>query len=127
MQQFMQRPKRLLLGLALTHFCLASAESAWADSKVYQEMLQSTGLVANMPSAPMRSGLINSAEAPGPHWPLATLLIGAVSVLLLLGIKERGLHHSTTGSAAPTMEVGKSAPPRTSINKEISDAANHDQ
>src|SRR5438132_4671699 len=41
----MQRPKRLLVGVALTLFCLASAESVRADSKVYQDVLHSTGLV----------------------------------------------------------------------------------
>jgi S1-C subfamily serine protease len=43
--QLMWRPKRLLLGVALTLFCLASAESVRADSKVYQDVLHSTGLV----------------------------------------------------------------------------------
>ena len=57
------------------------------------------------------AGALNSSEAPSPHWPLATLLIGAVSVLLLLGIKESGRRHSTNGSAAPTKEVRKSVPP----------------
>jgi hypothetical protein len=51
-------------------------------------------------------------SAPSAHWPLATLLIGGVSVLLLLGIKERVRCHSTNGSAATTTEVGKSAPPQ---------------
>ena len=45
MQRSMWRPKRLLLGVALPFFCLAFAESVWADSKVYQDMLHSTGLV----------------------------------------------------------------------------------
>src|SRR5262249_20066156 len=45
MQRFMRRPKRLLLGVALPLFCLASAESVRADSKVYQDVLLSTGLV----------------------------------------------------------------------------------
>ena len=45
MQRFRWRPKRLLLGVALPLFCLASAESARADSKVYQDVLHSTGLV----------------------------------------------------------------------------------
>jgi hypothetical protein len=44
-QRFMRRPKRVLLGVALTLFCLASAESVRADSKVYQDLLHSTGLV----------------------------------------------------------------------------------
>jgi hypothetical protein len=65
--------------------------------------------LANMPSAPLRSGLINSAEAPSPHWPLAMLLIGAVSVLLLLGIKERGRPHSTNGATESTTEVENGA------------------
>src|SRR6266404_5762694 len=43
-QRFIRHPKRLLLGATLTLFCLASAESARADSKVYQDMLHSTGL-----------------------------------------------------------------------------------
>ncbi len=45
MQPFMRRPKRLLLGVAHTLFCLAFAESVRADSKVYQNLLRSTGLV----------------------------------------------------------------------------------
>ena len=45
MQRFMRRPKRLLLGAALTLFCLAAAESVRADGKVYQDLLHSTGLV----------------------------------------------------------------------------------
>ena len=44
-QRSMRRPKRLLLGVALTLFCLASAESVRADSKVYQNLVRSTGLV----------------------------------------------------------------------------------
>jgi len=45
MQRFMRRPKHLLLGVALPLFCLASAASVRADSKVYQDVLHSTGLV----------------------------------------------------------------------------------
>src|SRR5262249_13446795 len=44
-QRFMWRPKRVPLGMALTLFCLGSAESVRADSKVYQDVLHSTGLV----------------------------------------------------------------------------------
>jgi hypothetical protein len=45
MQRFMWCPKPLLLGMAIPVFCLASAESVRADSKVYQDVLHSTGLV----------------------------------------------------------------------------------
>src|SRR5437899_2210363 len=45
MQRFMWRPKRALLGVAITLSCLAAAESVRADSKVYQDLLHSTGLV----------------------------------------------------------------------------------
>jgi S1-C subfamily serine protease len=44
-RQFMRRPKRVLLGMALTLLCLASAGSARADSKIYQDLLRSTGVV----------------------------------------------------------------------------------
>jgi len=44
-QRFMRRPKRVLLGVALTLLGLASAGSARADSKIYQDLLRSTGLV----------------------------------------------------------------------------------
>jgi S1-C subfamily serine protease len=45
MQRSIWRPKRLLLGVTFTLFCLACAESARADSKIYQDVLLSTGLV----------------------------------------------------------------------------------
>jgi S1-C subfamily serine protease len=45
MQRFMPRPKRLLLGVCPTLICLAMADSVRADSKVYQDMLLSTGVV----------------------------------------------------------------------------------
>jgi hypothetical protein len=89
-QRFMRRPKRLLLGVTLTLFCLASAESVRADSKVDQKMLHSTGQVE--PGKHSDGGLLHSAEDPGTDWALAALLIGAVGVLLLLG-KIRGQRH----------------------------------
>jgi hypothetical protein len=45
MQRFMRRPKRLLLGIAVPLFCLAPAESVRAESKLFQDVLHSTGLV----------------------------------------------------------------------------------
>jgi hypothetical protein len=43
-------------------------------------------------------------------WTLATLLIGVVGVLFLLGIKERGHRHPTDSTTARTGEVERRAP-----------------
>jgi hypothetical protein len=45
MQRFMQRPKRILLGVALAALFLTSAGVGRAESLVYQRLLRSTGLV----------------------------------------------------------------------------------
>jgi hypothetical protein len=47
------------------------------------------------------SDLVHSAEGPSTDWALATLLIAAVGVLLLLG-KIGGDRHPATSTAAKT-------------------------
>jgi hypothetical protein len=106
-QPFMRRPKRLLLVVALTLFCLGPAESVRADSNVCQKPLHSTGLVE--PVEHSHSGPVHSAKEPGTDWVLAALLIGAAGVLLLLG-KIRGQRNSTKNTAPETGEVENSAP-----------------
>jgi hypothetical protein len=58
---------------------------------------------------PFPSGLVHRAEEPSTDWALATLLIGAVGLLLLLGVKVRGDGHPTSSTEARTWEVEKGA------------------
>jgi len=58
--------------------------------------------LANRPERPLPSGLMHRAEGPSTDWVLAALLIGAVGVLLLLGIKVRGHRHPTNSTAVRT-------------------------
>jgi hypothetical protein len=116
----MRRPKHWLLGVALPFICLAAAESVRADSKVYLKVLHSTGLV-EVPHA--------EGQGPGPDWTLATLLVGAMAVLLFLGIKDSRQRHPTNGTAARTGDVEKGCSPGPSSgqvsNEGKSDAAYH--
>jgi hypothetical protein len=82
-QRFMRRTKRVLLGIAVPLFCLASAELVRAESKRL---------------APAHQLLGNVPERPSQDWALATLLIGAVGVLLLLDKAVR--HGQPTNNAA---------------------------
>ena len=66
--------------------------------------------LANVPWEPSPSGPVHSAEEPRPDWALASLLIGAVGVLLLLGIMARGHRHPTNSTAPRTGEVERGAP-----------------
>jgi hypothetical protein len=91
--------------MALILLCLASAPSVRADSEVYHQVLQLTGLV----EVPHPSGLVHPAVGPSTDWALATLLIGAVGVLLLLGIKDRGDRHFTNPTEARTWDINKGA------------------
>ena len=68
--------------------------------------------LANGPGRPFSGSLVHPADGPNRGWVLATLLIGAVGVLLLLGIKDRGHRHPMNSTAARTGEVEKGAPQR---------------
>jgi hypothetical protein len=59
-----------------------------------------SGLGRPVPASP-----VNPAGEPRPDWAIATLLIGALGVLLLLGIKERRPRHPTNTTPARTGEV----------------------
>src|SRR5262249_36846422 len=54
---------------------------------------------------------VHAAEQPSTDRVLATVLIGAVCVLLLVAIKVRGDRHPTPSTAVRTGEVEKSVPP----------------
>jgi hypothetical protein len=124
MQRFRWRPKRLLLGVALTLFCLAFAESVPADSKVYQDALHSTGPVEvlhpdgrtmygtcwlvddehRLPGSPL-----HLAEEPIADWVLASMLVGSVVVFLVVGIMACWNRQPTNSTAHGVGGVGKGA------------------
>ena len=65
--------------------------------------------LANGPWRPFPSGLVHRAEGPSTDWALATLLISAVGLLLLLGIRLREDGHPTNSTDARTWEAEKGA------------------
>jgi S1-C subfamily serine protease len=74
----------------------------------------------NGSGGPFPSTPVHPAQNPRTNWVLATMLIGAVSVFLLLAIKVRGHGNPTKSTAARTWEVEKHV-----SNEGVSDAANH--
>jgi hypothetical protein len=74
----------------------------------------------NGSGGPLPSTPVHPAQKPRTNWVLATMLIGAVSVFLLLAIKVRGHGNPTKSTAARTWEGEKHV-----SNEGVSDAANH--
>jgi hypothetical protein len=73
---------------------------------------------ANLPAPPLPVRSMNSGEGSGPHWALASLLIGAMIVLLLIGIQER--HRQRSINNEKNVPVHGNQP-----SEETSDAAYH--
>jgi hypothetical protein len=124
-QSFMRWPKRLLLGMAFLFVCLTVAESVRADSKVHQDLLHSTGMVAELHHESeitfgagalgvyeqwLAGSLAHAAGEQNMDSSVPTLLMVAVGVLLILGILERRSHQPTNSTAARAGEVDR--PPR---------------
>jgi hypothetical protein len=85
--------------------------------------------LAKLAREPFPSAQVHRALGPGPDWTLATLLVGAMAVLLFLGIKDKRHRHPTIGTAPRTGEVEKGCSPGPSSgqvsNEGKSDAAYH--
>jgi len=85
--------------------------------------------LAKVAKEPFPSAQVHRAQGPGPDWTLATLLVGAMAVLLFLGIKDSRHRHPTNGTAARTGDVEKGCSPGPSSgqvsNEGKSDAAYH--